>query len=121
MCDRFTGTIECLGDVDATENPLIIAGELVRRYYPDCQFSYGLWDLEPGQVHPAHTDQQPPSWLVRIHVPLSTNPGVVFTMEDGDHHMAVGKAYRMNTLRTHAVENRGKTPRVHLVIEVGEP
>lgn len=116
--DRFTGTIECLGEVDATAEPGSVAGELVRRFYPDCRFSYGLWNMEPGQVHPAHIDQQPPEWLARIHVPLKTNAGVVFTMEDGDHHMEVGKAYRVNTLRTHAVANRGNTERVHLVIEV---
>lgn len=117
-CDRFAGTIECLGEVDATENPLIIAGELVRRFYPECRFAYGLWTMEPGQIHPAHIDEQPPEWIARIHVPLETNADVIFTMDDGDHRLEVGKAYRVNTLRTHAVANKGATERVHLVVEV---
>lgn len=116
--DRFTGTIEYLGTVDVTGELFAVAEDLVARFYPGCKFDFGTWDLAPGQVHPAHIDEQPPHWLARIHVPLTTNPGVIFRMDDGEHHMEVGKAYRMNTLRTHAVENKGETHRVHLVIEV---
>ena len=119
--DRFAGTIEELGPIDVTEPIEEIARRLVDRFYPGCGFALGAWTMEPGQAHPAHIDQQPPYWLARIHVPLETNKDVVFVMDDGEHRLEVGKAYRMNTLRRHAVENRGATMRVHLVIDVRSP
>jgi hypothetical protein len=116
---RFDGSIECLGRVDLTKDHKSIAGDVITAFYPGCAVSgIGVWDMEPGQVHPAHRDEQPPYWIARIHVPLITNPGVVFTMEDGEHRMEVGKAYRMNTLATHAVANHGDTTRVHLVFDI---
>ncbi|MCI0560065.1 MAG: aspartyl/asparaginyl beta-hydroxylase domain-containing protein [Nitrososphaera sp.] len=88
-------------------------------HYPCCSVAgVGMFILEPGRVHPTHKDVQPPEWLARIHVPLVTNPGAVFVMDDGEHHLEVGTAYRMNTLANHAVENRGSTTRVHFIFDL---
>lgn len=96
-----------------------IADTLVRHYYHSCSVSgIGMFTLDPGVIHPAHADVQTPDWMVRVHVPIVTNPGAVIVMGDGEHHLQVGKAYRMNTLATHAVENRGKTPRLHFIFDV---
>ena len=78
----------------------------------------GIWRLDPGQIHPSHTDIMADGWLVRIHVPLLTNKGVIFTMDDGEYHMKVGKAYRFNPTANHEVENRGDTPRFHYVTDI---
>jgi hypothetical protein len=123
---RFVGTIERFASVDVSEldwskdeNGRQIAEGLTSRFYPGCSVSgVGFFLMDPGQVHPAHQDEQPPYWVTRVHVPIRTNDGVVFTMDDGEHRMEVGKAYRMNTLATHAVANHGDTIRVHLVFDV---
>ena len=120
-------SIEQIADVDVAAllnetdpekfRPLAIY--LVEKIYPGCEISgLDLWTLESGILHPAHTDAQGADWVARIHVPIITNPHVVFTMEDGPHQMVVGKAYTINTLAPHAVCNGGMTPRVHFVFEV---
>jgi hypothetical protein len=124
---RFVGTIERFAEVDVSgldisdnESGRPIAEALTARFYPGCRVSgVGFFVMEPGQVHPAHKDIQPPYWVTRVHVPVTTNDKVIFTMDDGEHRMEVGKAYRFNTLATHAVVNSGKTARVHLVFDVG--
>lgn len=94
---------------------------LMAKYPGAVSLGTGLLTMEPGQVHPAHRDEMRDDWLVRLHVPIVTNPGVVFTMDDGEHRMKVGAAYEFNTLAAHAVVNGGKTPRVHFVLDVGRP
>lgn len=89
------------------------------REFPDGSLAgLGLFLLAPGQEHPAHRDEQPPDWLTRVHVPIVTNDKAAATTDDGTMHMQVGKAYKFNTLETHAVSNQGTTPRVHLVFDV---
>jgi hypothetical protein len=39
-------------------------------------------------------------------------------MDDGEHHMKVGNAYRFNPTARHEVENRGETPRFHYVTDI---
>jgi hypothetical protein len=54
---------------------------------------------------------------VRIHVPLSTGPGVEF-LHDGERvDMAPGDAWYLDLNLRHAVVNRGEEPRIHLVID----
>lgn len=97
--------------------PLALA--LIAEHFPGCHLGgIGLFRLEPGQIHPAHTDAQPPEWVTRVHIPLQTNPHAVATTDDGPLHMAVGKAYKFDTTAPHAVANGGKTARIHLVFEV---
>lgn len=87
--------------------------------FPGCISSgAGLFLLAAGQEHPMHVDEQPPQWVTRIHVPLVTNELCTVTTDEGRLHMQVGRAYTFNTRRNHAVENRGKTPRAHLVFDV---
>lgn len=92
---------------------------LVDTYYPGCKIAgVGVWSVAPGQKHPMHVDDQPLEWIVRVHIPLTTNPDAIFIMRDGKYHMKVGKAYEFNTLAEHAVENLGVTMRDHFIIEV---
>ena len=96
-----------------------LAEALVAQHFPGCKVSgVGLFVLEPGQIHPAHRDDQPPEWVTRVHVPILTNPHAVTTMEDGPHRMLAGTVYAFNTRAEHAVANGGRSPRVHLVFEV---
>jgi hypothetical protein len=143
--DRYTGTIEPFADIDVSEyvdwvksvpsdkwygfqnedyldwGPRFwpLARMLTAAYFPGCGIvGIGMFLLKPGQIHPAHVDDQPPEWRARIHVPLITNSGCVITMDDGDHFLEVGKAYKMNTLSTHRVENRGTTPRLNFMFDL---
>jgi hypothetical protein len=117
-------TISELCDVDVTglttaEQLKPLADRLTEQFYPGCKVSgYGLFTLDPGQVHPAHKDIQPPEWVTRIHVPIVTNPMATATTDDGTIHMERGKAYTFNTRETHAVFNGGTSPRVHFVFDV---
>ncbi|HEX7277471.1 MAG TPA: aspartyl/asparaginyl beta-hydroxylase domain-containing protein [Acidimicrobiales bacterium] len=54
---------------------------------------------------------------VRIHVPLSTGPGVEF-LHDGERvDMAEGEAWYLDLNLRHSVVNGGEQPRIHLVID----
>lgn len=95
-----------------------VADELMG-HFPDCVYSgVGLFLLAPGQVHPAHTDEQPPEWVTRVHVPVITNSGATATTDQGTIHMRAGIAYKFDTRQAHAVRNDGDETRVHLVFEV---
>ncbi len=115
----FLGVILCGIDVAEYSDHAHIAQCLVDRYYPGCKVGgFGVWTMEPGQIHPRHVDEMRDDWVVRLHIPLATNPGVIFTTDDGECHMEVGKAYEFNPRAPHAVENRGETVRAHLIIDV---
>lgn len=92
---------------------------LIAVHFPGCYAAgIGLFLLAAGQEHPAHTDEQAPDWVTRVHIPLVSNSVATATTADGTTHMEVGRAYRFNTKETHAVANRGTEPRVHLVFDV---
>lgn len=61
--------------------------------------------------------------LMRIHLPLLTNPGVRFRgwQPDGSScelHMAAGSAWWLDTRKPHTARNDGPTERIHLVADV---
>ncbi len=55
--------------------------------------------------------------LARIHVPIQTDPAVVFTIDGEDVHFEAGGAWYMNANCLHAVRNDGQRERVHLVLD----
>ncbi|HEX5960727.1 MAG TPA: sulfotransferase [Rhodanobacteraceae bacterium] len=59
---------------------------------------------------------------VRVHVPILTNPSVLFFCGDTQVHMGAGECWIFDTWRRHRVINGAGTTRVHLVIDtVGSP
>ncbi|HUR23845.1 MAG TPA: aspartyl/asparaginyl beta-hydroxylase domain-containing protein [Acidimicrobiales bacterium] len=54
---------------------------------------------------------------VRIHVPVSTDPGVEFRLDGRRVDMAEGEAWYMDLNLPHSVVNTGSTPRIHLVVD----
>ncbi len=61
--------------------------------------------------------------LVRLHVPIITNPDVKFTVWDyhGDEvitHMKLGNLYYLDTRKPHSAKNGGDTTRIHLVLDI---
>ena len=72
----------------------------------------------PGHAIEPHTDSQPPSWLCRVHVPLTSNERSGFIVGGVRHCMGPGHAYRVNTEAVHAVENDGDVARIHFMFDV---
>lgn len=56
--------------------------------------------------------------LVRLHVPIVTNPDVHFLVNDVRVAMLPGETWHVDVRFPHAVENRGATIRVHLVMDL---
>lgn len=77
-----------------------------------------LMRLSPGAVVPPHIDTNF-YWRthIRIHVPITTNPGVLFTCAGNTVHMAAGECWVFDTFDNHQVCNRGTETRVHLVLD----
>ncbi len=74
--------------------------------------------MPPGTAILPHIDDQPAAkWPHKIHVPLTTNPGVVSFFGGDEHHFPAGEAVEVNNLGPHWVCNNGDTSRVHLIFE----
>lgn len=70
-----------------------------------------------GVIHP-HIDANPAAkWPHKIHVPLTTNPGVVSFFGGEERHFPVGEAVEVDNLGPHWVRNDGDTDRIHLIFE----
>lgn len=54
---------------------------------------------------------------VRIHVAVTSNPGVRFHLDGAPIDLPLGQAWYLNLNLRHAVDNDGDTPRAHLVID----
>jgi hypothetical protein len=77
-----------------------------------------LAKMDPGGIIHPHIDAGPAAGFPhKIHVPLQTNPQVMFYVEPNFYHFEVGKAYEVNNRVTHAVKNEGDTSRIHLIFE----
>lgn len=64
-----------------------------------------------------------PGQLLRIHVPIVTNPDVIFTQwllngEKITANMAAGEAWYLDTRKPHTAINGGASERIHLVMDV---
>jgi hypothetical protein len=77
-----------------------------------------LMGLGPGAEVPEHVDSHY-HWRthIRIHIPVITDPKVLFTCGDGTVHMAPGECWLFDSFRFHRVENGWTERRVHLVLD----
>jgi hypothetical protein len=57
----------------------------------------------------------------RVHIPLVTNPGVMFTVGERSIHMQEGELWEINNSFTHRVVNGGPEARVHMILDWAEP
>lgn len=78
-----------------------------------------LMRLTPGSVIKEHADHDlaVEDGMTRIHVPVVTNPGVVFEVNRRRVDMARGEAWYLRLADPHRVANHGTTDRIHLVID----
>ena len=77
-----------------------------------------LMGLAAGGEVPAHVDTHY-YWRthLRIHIPVITNPGVLFTCGDETVHMEPGECWLFDSFRWHNVQNKGSEQRIHLVLD----
>lgn len=95
-----------------------VVAELLKRF-PGCEAHERMLSVVmPGHSIDPHKDNQPPNWVCRVHVPLTTDNRSKFVVGGIAHKMQVGKAYRVNTTVEHAVTNDGDAPRVHFMFDV---
>jgi|tagenome__1003787_1003787.scaffolds.fasta_scaffold20986120_5 hypothetical protein len=68
----------------------------------------------------SHSDplHQIDTGIVRIHVPVRTNPSVDFTVHGRHIILEAGQSWYVDVRFRHSVDNRGIEDRVHLVIDV---
>ena len=73
--------------------------------------------LAEGSSVPPHCDTSL-YWLqrMRIHIPITTNPSVIFKSGEQTQHMAAGEAWVLDTWHKHSVSNQGDE-RIHLVVD----
>ena len=54
---------------------------------------------------------------LRVHIPVITDPSVLFTVADHSAHMAAGEVWVFDTWRPHGVDNPAGHDRIHLVVD----
>ncbi|WP_438710926.1 aspartyl/asparaginyl beta-hydroxylase domain-containing protein [Aquimarina muelleri] len=81
--------------------------------------SIRLLNLSPNSQIKEHTDLNLgyEDGFFRIHIPITTNPNVLFYINNTLVSMAVGECWYGNFNLPHRVENNGLTDRIHLVID----
>ena len=111
---------------DAFEPPMEPTPHLARcPYIQQAIASFGsvvgrarLMRLGPGAEVKEHADYNH-YWFdrVRIHIPIVTNPGVIFHCHGKQVHMAAGEAWTFNNWLRHHVVNGSDQSRIHLVFD----
>lgn len=78
-----------------------------------------LLKLAAGSRIHEHTDHDLSAarGYARLHVPVTTNPGVGFFIEDERVGMAAGECWYIDATLRHRLENLGATDRVHIVFD----
>ena len=78
-----------------------------------------LLKLAPGAMIKAHRDPDLAfeSGEARLHVPVFTNPDVLFLIDNERVVMEAGTCWYINANLLHQVANRGASERIHLVID----
>lgn len=53
----------------------------------------------------------------RLHIPILTSPGAVFTVDGEEIHFSAGHTWYLNANLPHSVINDSPTPRIHLMLD----
>lgn len=78
--------------------------------------------LKAGGVISPHRDtHQTFTHSHRIHIPITTNPGVRFMINGRPHKFHVGNAYEINNQKNHSVMNSGSDDRITFIFDYLPP
>ncbi len=77
-----------------------------------------LMRIAPGEQVPSHTDSGS-YWQsrVRVHIPVITDPRVIFECNGVEAHMGAGETWTFSNWRHHSVRNPTDIHRIHLVVD----
>jgi hypothetical protein len=68
---------------------------------------------------PEHSDNFEYLRMVhRFHIPIITNPEVIFNVGEESVNMKEGECYEIDVSLLHSVYNNGNTPRIHLIVDI---
>jgi Aspartyl/Asparaginyl beta-hydroxylase len=73
--------------------------------------------LSGGRINPHFDSHASFRHSHRIHVPITTNNRVRFTIDGRPFRLEVGKAYEINNQKTHSVINSGKDDRITFIFD----
>jgi Aspartyl/Asparaginyl beta-hydroxylase len=78
-----------------------------------------LMRLTPGSIIKEHADLDLSfeNGAVRVHIPVTTNPDVEFRLNKSRVIMEPGSSWYLRLSDPHSVSNRGRSDRVHMVID----
>ena len=98
--------------------------QIIRNFYPaeGTIIRAMAAKLKSGGVIAPHRDtHQSFIHSHRIHVPITTNPGVRFMINGRPHRFEVGNAYEINNQRNHSVMNSGSDDRITFIFDYLPP
>ncbi len=98
--------------------------EIIKKHYPTGGdvIRAVVASLKVGANIKAHTDgHQSFHCAHRIHVPISTNPKVWFTIGGLPFQFKVGQAYEINNQKQHSVVNKGDEDRLTFIFDYIPP
>jgi len=102
--------------------PIMDAVTEIYGYQQQAYAKVMLARLAAGHAIDRHRDQGLSNHLThKIHVPLQTNSQTKMFIKPDEYHLETGRAYEVNNLIGHGVENNGDTDRVHLIFECFDP
>ena len=108
-----------LGDV-----AMPVMEEIIKQHYPTGGevIRAVAASLTAGGNIKAHTDlHQSFHCAHRIHVPITTNPKVWFTIDGRPYQLKVGQAYEVNNQKQHSVANKGTEDRITFIFDYIPP
>ncbi|MDO9271264.1 MAG: aspartyl/asparaginyl beta-hydroxylase domain-containing protein [Methylobacter sp.] len=81
--------------------------------------SVRLMALGAGSRIKMHTDKGTSfeDGMARLHVPIVTTPDICFTIEDEEVHFSAGFTWYLNANCLHGVNNKSRSPRIHLMLD----
>ncbi|PSL48036.1 quercetin dioxygenase-like cupin family protein [Chitinophaga niastensis] len=99
-------------------NRMPYAKKIIDSWHCDKE-SIRLLSLAPGSIIKPHRDPgcAYSDGSFRIHIPVLTNQGVYFTIEEEQLHLKAGECWYIDFSNTHSIVNEGNTSRVHLIID----
>ena len=106
------------------ETAVPLMKDIIDRFYPPggSVIRAMAAKLKAGGVIAPHRDSHPSfSHSHRIHIPITTNPGVRFMINGRPHKFEVGKAYEINNQRNHSVMNSGSEDRITFIFDYMPP
>ena len=101
-----------------------IMQEIIKKHYPvgGELIRAVIASLKAGENIKAHSDVHESFHCGhRIHVPITTNPKVWFTIDGRPYQFKVGQAYEINNQKQHSVTNKGAEDRITFIFDYIPP